>query len=160
MEQVERIKEQEEREMRPLKVFFNRVFQIAAQSVQDLCLTLNINEEVSELIWSIVKVTLCQEISLLAGRHLDQLIMCVIYGVCKVHPNSVKPAQRSQMQLDRRTAAGDPPKVQFNDIINAYKEINKQRVVKAGHLQLNVMKSTIVSWVYTEVPLDPESQNP
>ena len=71
MEQVERIKEQEEKELRPLKVFFNRVFQIAAQSVQDLCAQLNINDEVSELIWSIVKVTFCQEISLLIGRHID-----------------------------------------------------------------------------------------
>ena len=71
MEQVERIKEQEEKEQRPLKVFFNRVFQIAAQSVQDLCAQPNINDEVSELIWSIVKVTFCQEISLLIGRHID-----------------------------------------------------------------------------------------
>ena len=86
--------------------------------------------------------------------------MCVIYGVCKVHPNSVRTSLRNQGHLDRRNDPGSAPKVQFNNIIDAYKEINKQRVAKAGHLQLNVMKSTSVSWVYIDVPLDPESEEP
>ena len=116
------------------------------------------NEEVSELIWSIVKVTLSQETSLLIGRHLDQIVMCAIYGVCKVHPNSVKiSGQRNVSTVygdgKPRLDASNTPR--FNDIIDAYKEINKQRLAKAGCWQLNIMKSSSVSWVYIEVPLDP-----
>ena len=42
-------------------------------------------------------MTLSQETSLLIGRHLDQIIMCAIYGVCKVHPNSVKISNQRSM---------------------------------------------------------------
>ena len=131
---------------------------MAAQTVFDMCQTLCVNEEVSELIWSIVKVTLSQETSLLIGRHLDQIVMCAIYGVCKVHPNSVKiSGQRNVSTVygdgKPRLDASNTPR--FNDIIDAYKEINKQRLAKAGCWQLNIMKSSSVSWVYIEVPLDP-----
>ena len=33
-------------------------------------------------------VTLGLKSSLLFGRHLDQLIMCAIYGICKIHQGS------------------------------------------------------------------------
>ena len=131
---------------------------MAAQTVFDMCQTLCVNEEVSELIWSIVKVTLSQETSLLIGRHLDQIIMCAIYGVCKVHPNSVKiSALRNQPNVygDTKSKLDSNNQPRFNDIIDAYKDINKQRLTKAGCWQLNIMKSSSVSWVYIEVPLDP-----
>jgi len=37
-----------------------------------------------------MKVCLGKETDLLIGRHLDQLIMCTIYGVCRVHPGCVQ----------------------------------------------------------------------
>lgn len=77
----------------PLKAVFNRVYQVAANTLMELCTELNINERVSEIIWSVVKVNLSQETQILIGRHLDQLLMCAIYGVCKVHPDCIKPVQ-------------------------------------------------------------------
>jgi len=46
------------------------------------------------------------------GRHLDQLVMCTIYGVCRVHPGCFKSQKNGDQLL-------------FNDIIGAYKDINK-----------------------------------
>jgi len=38
------------------------------------------------MIWSVLQVLLSQETDLLVGRHLDQLIICTIYALCRVHP--------------------------------------------------------------------------
>jgi len=39
---------------------------------------------------------------LLIGRHLDQLIMCTIYGVCRVQPKCLK-ANSSLLQKEEAT---------------------------------------------------------
>ena len=49
------------------------------------------------------------------GRHLDILIMCTIYGVCRVHPGCVK---KANIEKDQQ--------VKFNDIIDAYQEVNRR----------------------------------
>ena len=66
-------------------MFFNRVRQIAASTIQEMCEQLKISEECREFIWNILLVTLSLKSNLLFGRHLDQLIMCAIYGICKIH---------------------------------------------------------------------------
>ena len=71
--------------LRPYNVFFARVLSIAAESLSDLCQQIGITDEISEIIWCVVKVLLSQETDLLVNRHLDQLIMCSIYGVCRIH---------------------------------------------------------------------------
>ena len=50
-----------------------------------MCEHLKISDECREFIWNILLVTLGLKSNLLFGRHLDQLIMCAIYGVCKIH---------------------------------------------------------------------------
>jgi hypothetical protein len=37
-------------------------------------------------------VLLSQETDLLVNRHMDQLIMCSIYGVCRINQNCLKNA--------------------------------------------------------------------
>ena len=75
----------EEKALNSFRLFFNRVKQIAANSIQEMCEHLKISEECRELIWNVLLVTLGLKSGLLFGRHLDQLIMCAIYGVCKIH---------------------------------------------------------------------------
>mmetsp|Transcript_47630 Transcript_47630/g.62955 ORF Transcript_47630/g.62955 Transcript_47630/m.62955 type:complete len:183 (+) Transcript_47630:1799-2347(+) len=101
-------------------------------------------------------VTLGLKSSLLFGRHLDQLIMCAIYGVCKIHSGSkVMPVMRGQ--IPGRSA---PHSIKFNEIIDGYKEIHKRRLQKSGRWQINISQYNSVSWVYIEVPLNPEDEKP
>lgn len=48
------------------------------------------------MIWSVLQVLLAQESDLLVGRHLDQLVICTIYGMCRVHTAAFKPQQIGQ----------------------------------------------------------------
>lgn len=48
--------------------------------------SLKLEEEVIEKIWAVMKIQLSTEPHLLINRVLDQMIMCAIYGVCKVQP--------------------------------------------------------------------------
>jgi len=64
-------------------VFFSRVLLIAAQRLKDLSTSLQITDGASEMIWSVLQVLLAQETQILMGRHLDQVIICTIYGVCR-----------------------------------------------------------------------------
>lgn len=52
-----------------------------------------------------VKVLLSQETDLMVNRHMDQLIMCSIYGVCRINQNCLKSASG---------AAEDKKQVLFN----------------------------------------------
>jgi len=87
-----------------------------------------------------VKVLLSQETDLLVNRHLDQLIMCSIYGVCRIHLNCLK---------NMANIPEDKKQVLFNQIIEAYKEINKKKGAP-----FSLIKPNSVSWVFVEVLLD------
>ena len=54
-----------------------------------------------EKVWTVMKIQLSSEPQLMINRLLDQMIMCAIYGVCKVQPKL---------------------QIQFNQIINKYSE--------------------------------------
>ncbi len=67
-------------------MFFKRLLQIAAQRVMELSQALSLDDEVREKVWAIVKVQLSAETHLLVNRIIDQMVMCAIYGICKVQP--------------------------------------------------------------------------
>ena len=50
--------------------------------------------------------------------------------------------------------------IKFMDIIDAYKEVHKSHLQKSGRWQVNISQSNSVSWVFVEVPLNPEADNP
>ena len=70
--------------MQPFNMFFKRLLQLTAERVQEMCQSLALNEDVIESVWIIMKSQLSAEPQLLVNRMLDQMIMCAIYGVCKV----------------------------------------------------------------------------
>jgi retinoblastoma-associated protein len=74
----------QEQIMQPYNMFFKRVLHLAAQRIFELTDLLSINEDIKERIWSVMKVQLSTEPQLLHNRHLDQLVMCTVYSVCKV----------------------------------------------------------------------------
>jgi retinoblastoma-like protein 1 len=45
---------------------------------------LEIHQEISEIMWSVTKSMLSCNPLLLMNRHLDQLVMCIIYSVAKI----------------------------------------------------------------------------
>jgi len=100
-------------------------------------------------------VTLGLKSSLLFGRHLDQLLMCAIYGVCKIHANN-----RHIPLMQSSTLGGEAHNIKFQDIIDSYKEIHKDRLRRSGRWQVNISQNSSVSWVYIEVALNPEHDNP
>jgi len=70
--------------MQPVNMFFKRVITVTAEKVQDLCEHLKLEPSVVEKVWTVMKMQLSSEPQLLVNRQLDQMIMCAIYGVCKV----------------------------------------------------------------------------
>lgn len=102
--------------LKPYSLFFKRVLHISAVRVQQLCQQLLITDRTQEMIWSLFQVLLAQETDLLMDRHLDQLIICTVYGTCKVHfSQSFLPQHDQNGQLMRR----DPGNL-FKDINDAY----------------------------------------
>lgn len=115
--------------------------------MQELCEHLKITEQCRELIWKIVSITVGLKIELLYARHVDQLVMCAIYGVCKIHQGS------KEMQVMEMGASFDSQGLKFQHIINAYKELHRRRLEKAGNLHANVSQG--IQWIYLEVNLSP-----
>jgi len=87
----ERQKEEEEsaavsKILRPYEVFFRRLLNVTASTILEMSKVLGLGDKVRELVWNVMKVLLSQETEMLVGRHLDQMIMSAIYGVCRIHP--------------------------------------------------------------------------
>lgn len=94
--------------IKALDLFFRRVLHLAAFKILTISEELELNDAIKEQIWEIMKHCLGSETNLLYNRHLDQLVLCTIYGVCKIqNSNKTKP-------------------VKFNDIIKKYKDLQNR----------------------------------
>ena len=70
--------------MQPINNFFRRVLNVTAEKVQELGELLKLDPQITEKVWTVMKMQLSTEPQLLINRMIDQMIMCAIYGVCKV----------------------------------------------------------------------------
>lgn len=70
------------------ELFFKRVLHHTALHIYQLAEALHVSEKTAEQIWNVMKYILSSETTLLIDRHIDQLVLSTIYGVCKVlhHP--------------------------------------------------------------------------
>lgn len=66
-------------------IFFRRVLSHSAHRILEITEILSISEEIREHIWDILKNALSEHTEILTNRHLDTLILCCIYAVCKLH---------------------------------------------------------------------------
>jgi hypothetical protein len=64
--------------------FFKSVLSYSGFKITQICNFLSILPEVQEKIWSTFKYFLSEKTEHMVGRHLDQVIACAIYAVCKV----------------------------------------------------------------------------
>ncbi|XP_026534830.1 retinoblastoma-associated protein isoform X2 [Notechis scutatus] len=86
-----------------LSYFYKKVDCLAYIRLKSLCSRLLPDHpELEHLIWTLFHHTLQNEYELMKDRHLDQIMMCSMYGICKVK------------NIDLR----------FKTIVTAYKELN------------------------------------
>jgi len=72
-----------------LEQFVKKCLYLAAKRIQELCLRLLLESTLTQQIWDVAKQVLDDARDLLLGRHLDQVLLCAVYGVCKVNQRSV-----------------------------------------------------------------------
>ncbi|CAG02918.1 unnamed protein product [Tetraodon nigroviridis] len=75
---------------RPLKsnslsLFYKKLYRLAYTRLKMLCSHLLFSHpELEPIIWTLFQHTLQHEHELMRDRHLDQLMMCAMYAICKV----------------------------------------------------------------------------
>lgn len=66
-----------------VQIFFNKTLKLAAIRIRNLCERLQ-HVEQTERVYNVFKQILDQRTSLFFNRHIDQLILCCLYGFAKV----------------------------------------------------------------------------
>ncbi|XP_074658286.1 retinoblastoma-associated protein-like [Tubulanus polymorphus] len=84
-----------------LNYFYNKVGKVAYSRLQTLAAKLDISSNLSMKIWRCVENVIVQRSDLLRNRHLDQIVLCAVYGVCKISDEERK----------------------FKTIVNVYKDV-------------------------------------
>lgn len=64
--------------------FLRKVARLAAGRIEVLCDKLELSELVANEIWTVVLHVLEMNLALMRDQHLDRIILCALYGVCKV----------------------------------------------------------------------------
>jgi hypothetical protein len=72
-----------------LEQFVRKYLYLAAKRIQELCLRLLLDAALTQQVWDVSKLVIDSARDLLVGRHLDQILMCAVYGVCKVNQRQV-----------------------------------------------------------------------
>nr|KAF6460921.1 RB transcriptional corepressor 1 [Molossus molossus] len=68
-----------------LSLFYKKVYRLAYLRLNTLCARLlSEHPELEHIIWTLFQHTLQNEYELMRDRHLDQIMMCSMYGICKV----------------------------------------------------------------------------
>ncbi|NWT08087.1 RB protein, partial [Vireo altiloquus] len=68
-----------------LSLFYKKVYLLAYRRLHTLFLNLlSEHPDLEPLIWTLFQHTLQNEYELMRDRHLDQIMMCSMYGICKV----------------------------------------------------------------------------
>ena len=114
---------------------------------------LGLSDKGRELVWNVMKVLLSQETEMLVGRHLDQMIMSAIYGVCRIHPKlvSINESSGNESSAD---ATAPFSGIKFNTIIEAYREMtSKQKCGITSYLPGSCGLRNM-TWVLIDVPID------
>lgn len=96
-----------------LQLFFRKVLSLAASRIFRLGTLLELDAKYLNQVWTAVKECISSHHALLKDRHLDQVILCSLYGVCKV--NNVR------------------PEVTFKRVIDAYKKLHSQQAASSVH---------------------------
>ncbi|CAM9419870.1 unnamed protein product [Chrysoparadoxa australica] len=76
--------------VRTLSLCYRKLYELAAERVAELCLKmLGLRTEVADQVWAVVKHCLVNHTTMLRDRHLDHLVLCSTYSICKVYAASL-----------------------------------------------------------------------
>ncbi|RZC59567.1 hypothetical protein C5167_006865 [Papaver somniferum] len=67
-----------------INVFFSKILKLAAVRINGLVERLQVSPQVRETVYCFVQQTLRQRTSIFFNRHIDQIILCSLYGVAKI----------------------------------------------------------------------------
>ena len=69
-----------------LGLFFRKFYQLAHLRLKDLCRNLQFNNtsDLLQKIWTLFESAVVEQTSLMKDRHLDQILMCCVYVLCKI----------------------------------------------------------------------------
>jgi retinoblastoma-like protein 1 len=66
-----------------LRMFFAKVMHLAARRLGDLASRLNLSTDVTRDIYALIEHVVYEQTNLVYNRHIDQIILVSVYGVCK-----------------------------------------------------------------------------
>ncbi|KAL4156906.1 hypothetical protein PRNP1_005932 [Phytophthora ramorum] len=95
-----------------LRLFFRMMLSRAASRIYQLCNLLGLNSMDQNQIWTAVKECVTSHYFLLRDRHLDLIVLCSIYAVCKISrgPNASQAVAT----------------MSFKRLLGCYKQLNRQ----------------------------------
>ncbi|MEE6506620.1 hypothetical protein FKM82_007763 [Ascaphus truei] len=67
-----------------LALFFRKVYHLASVRLRDLCVKLDVSNDLRRKIWTLFEFSLVHCTDLMKDRHLDQLLLCAVYIMAKV----------------------------------------------------------------------------
>ncbi|TGZ44683.1 hypothetical protein CRM22_011196 [Opisthorchis felineus] len=67
-----------------LAIFFRHFYRIASARLRDICERLNLQRDILVKIWTGFELCVVHEVELLRDRCLDQILLCSLFGVCKL----------------------------------------------------------------------------
>ncbi|KAL0820377.1 hypothetical protein ABMA28_006268 [Loxostege sticticalis] len=83
-----------------LNLFFRKFYSLAVVRMNDLCTRLRLSgDELKRKIWTCLEHALMRQTRLMRDRHLDQILMCTVYVVCKVSNNPNNPVERTFAEI-------------------------------------------------------------
>uniref|UniRef100_A0A8C5AYA7 Retinoblastoma-like 1 (p107) n=1 Tax=Gadus morhua TaxID=8049 RepID=A0A8C5AYA7_GADMO len=71
-----------------LALFFRKVYHLASVRLRDLCVKLDVSSELRGKIWTCFEHVVVHCSEMMKDRHLDQLLLCSVYIVSKVHTHT------------------------------------------------------------------------
>lgn len=87
-----------------IQLFYRKVFTLAAHRIYHLCDGLALEPHIIDQIWTATKEALSKHLDLIRNRHVDHLILCAIYGVCKVNACSPEVSFKRILEIYKRTS--------------------------------------------------------
>ena len=72
------------------RIFFKKMLTRIAVRVFSLCGFLKLEQQLTEFVWDIMKFVICERVDLLVNRHVDLILLCSIFSVCKKAKKEVK----------------------------------------------------------------------
>ncbi|CAK1584415.1 unnamed protein product [Parnassius mnemosyne] len=102
-----------------LILFFRKFYSLAVVRMIDLCTRLRLtDEELKRKIWTCLEYSIIHQTQLMKDRHLDQILMCAVYVICKVSNSANNQVERT-----------------FADIMKCY----RQRPLADNHVYRSVL---------------------